>query len=131
NLGRAPLAEAAIAAMAEVARGYSNLEYDLARGERGSRHGHLAALLREVTGAEDAVVVNNNAAACVLALSALAAGRGGAGWCRAASWWRSAARSGSRTSCGCRAAGSSRWAPRTRRGARTTSRRSAPTPRCC
>jgi L-seryl-tRNA(Ser) seleniumtransferase len=75
NLGRAPLAPAAIAHVAEVAAGYSNLEYDLAAGERGSRHGHLAILLRELTGAEDAVVVNNNAAATVLALSALAAGR--------------------------------------------------------
>jgi L-seryl-tRNA(Ser) seleniumtransferase len=75
NLGRAPLAPSAIAHVAEVAAGYSNLEYDLAAGERGSRHGHLALLLRELTGAEDAVVVNNNAAATVLALSALAAGR--------------------------------------------------------
>jgi len=75
NLGRAPLAAAAIAAIHDVARGYSNLEYDLDRGERGSRHGHLVALLRELTGAEDAVVVNNNAAACMLALAALASGR--------------------------------------------------------
>jgi len=75
NLGRAPLAEPAIAAIAAVAAGYSNLEYDLAAGERGSRHDHLRALIRELTGAEDAAVVNNNAAATVLALSALAAGR--------------------------------------------------------
>jgi L-seryl-tRNA(Ser) seleniumtransferase len=75
NLGRAPLAEAARAAIESVARGYSNLEYDLERGERGSRHDHLRALLRELTGAEDAIVVNNNAAATVLGLAALAAGR--------------------------------------------------------
>ena len=75
NLGRAPLADAARAAIDEVARGYSNLEYDLERGARGSRHDHLRELLRELTGAEDAVVVNNNAAATVLGLAALAAGR--------------------------------------------------------
>ena len=75
NLGRAPLAEAARAAIDAVARGYSNLEYDLGRGERGSRHAHLRELLRELTGAEDAVVVNNNAAATVLGLAALAAGK--------------------------------------------------------
>jgi L-seryl-tRNA(Ser) seleniumtransferase len=75
NLGRAPLGEAARAAIDDVACGYTNLEYDLARGERGSRHDHLRELLRELTGAEDAVVVNNNAAATVLGLAALATGR--------------------------------------------------------
>jgi len=75
NLGRAPLAEAARRAIDEVAAGYSNLEYDLARGERGSRHDHLRAMLRELTGAEDAIVVNNNAAATVLGLAALASDR--------------------------------------------------------
>jgi L-seryl-tRNA(Ser) seleniumtransferase len=75
NLGRAPLAAAAIDRVVEVAGGYSNLEYDLAAGERGSRHDHLAALLRRLTGAEDALVVNNNAAAVLLALAALAEGR--------------------------------------------------------
>jgi L-seryl-tRNA(Ser) seleniumtransferase len=72
NLGRAPLADAARAAIAEAARGYTNLEYDLAAGERGSRHDHLRGVLRELTGAEDALVVNNNAAATVLGLAALA-----------------------------------------------------------
>src|SRR5687768_4677169 len=72
NLGRAPLAAEARAAIDEVARGYSNLEYDLAKGERGSRHDHLRDLLRELTGAEDAIVANNNAAATVLGLAALA-----------------------------------------------------------
>ncbi len=72
NLGRAPLAAAARAAIDEVARGYSNLEYDLGKGERGSRHDHLRGLLRELTGAEDALVCNNNAAATVLGLAALA-----------------------------------------------------------
>ena len=75
NLGRAPLAAAARAAIDEVARGYSNLEYDLVEGKRGSRHDHLRGLLRELTGAEDAVVVNNNAAATVLGLAALATDR--------------------------------------------------------
>ena len=75
NLGRAPLAAAAVARLGEVAGGYSNLEYDLAEGTRGSRHDHLAAGLRTLTGAEDALVVNNNAAAVLLALSALAEGR--------------------------------------------------------
>jgi L-seryl-tRNA(Ser) seleniumtransferase len=75
NLGRAPLAEAALARVAEVGRGYSNLEYDLASGARGSRQEHLAAFLRRLTGAEAALVVNNNAAAVLLALAALAEGR--------------------------------------------------------
>ena len=75
NLGRAPLAPAALAAITEAARGYTNLEYDLAGGQRGSRHSHAEELLRVVTGAAAACVVNNNAAATVLALSALAAGR--------------------------------------------------------
>jgi len=75
NLGRAPLAAAALARVVEVGGGYSNLEYDLTRGERGSRQDHLAALLRRLTGAEAALVVNNNAAAVLLALAALAEGR--------------------------------------------------------
>ena len=75
NLGRAPLAAVAIDAIAEVARGFSSLEYDLQAGERGSRHIHCAALLRELTGAEDAMVVNNCAAALVLALNTLADGK--------------------------------------------------------
>ena len=75
NLGRAPLAEAALARVVEVGAGYSNLEYDLERGERGSRQDHLAALLQRLTGADAALVVNNNAAAVLLALAALAEGR--------------------------------------------------------
>ena len=75
NLGRAPLADAAIAAVARVASGYTNLEYDLASGERGSRYVHCAALLMELTGAEDALVVNNGAAALMLALNTAANGR--------------------------------------------------------
>jgi L-seryl-tRNA(Ser) seleniumtransferase len=75
NLGRAPLADAAIEAIRVAAEGYSNLEYDLARGERGSRYTHCVALLRELTGAEDALVVNNGAAALVLALDTFARGR--------------------------------------------------------
>jgi L-seryl-tRNA(Ser) seleniumtransferase len=76
NLGRAPLAEPALIAIHRVAAGYANLEYDVARGDRGSRYSHCVALLRELTGAEDAIVVNNCAAALVLALNTLAEGRG-------------------------------------------------------
>ncbi len=74
NLGRAPLAGAAIAALTSVARGYAALEYDLGRGTRGSRHAHCRDLLVELTGAADALVVNNAAGAVLLALSALARG---------------------------------------------------------
>jgi L-seryl-tRNA(Ser) seleniumtransferase len=75
NLGRAPLAEAALDRVHDVARGYSNLEYDLSAGARGSRQAHVAEILRRLTGAEAALVVNNNAAAVMLALAALAEGR--------------------------------------------------------
>jgi len=75
NLGRAPLAAEAIAQVVETARGYSNLELDLTEGTRGSRQDHVAALLRRLTGAEAALVVNNNAAAVLLALAALGEGR--------------------------------------------------------
>jgi L-seryl-tRNA(Ser) seleniumtransferase len=75
NLGRAPLAAEALARVAEIGGGYSNLELDLTTGRRGSRQDHLAALLRRVTGAEATLVVNNNAAAVLLALAALAEGR--------------------------------------------------------
>jgi L-seryl-tRNA(Ser) seleniumtransferase len=75
NLGRAPLARAAADRIVEVATGYANLEYDLARGGRGARDTHAEALLTRLTGAEAAVVVNNNAAATMLTLAALAAGR--------------------------------------------------------
>ena len=72
NLGRAPLARAAIDAMGRIAAGYSNLEYDLGSGSRGSRHALCRDLLLELTGAEDALVVNNAAGALLVALSALA-----------------------------------------------------------
>ena len=75
NLGRAPLADAALDAISAIAAGYSNLELDLERGARGSRYVHCASLLRELTGAEDALVVNNCAAALVLALNTVADGR--------------------------------------------------------
>ena len=71
NLGRAPLAASARAAVTAAAQGYSNLELDLATGERGSRHDHVDALLREVTGAEAGMAVNNCAAAVLLAAAAL------------------------------------------------------------
>jgi len=74
NLGRAPLAAEVLRA-AEIATGYSNLELDLSTGRRGSRHDHAADLLRQVCGAEDACVVNNNAGAVMLALASMAAGR--------------------------------------------------------
>ncbi len=75
NLGRAPLAAAALDHIRDVGGGYSNLEYELEHGTRGSRQDHVAGLLRRLTGAEAALVVNNNAAAVMLALAALAEGR--------------------------------------------------------
>ena len=75
NLGRAPLAASALERIQEVAIGYSNLEYDLEEGVRGSRQDHVSPLLSELTGAEAALVVNNNAAAVLLAVAALAEGR--------------------------------------------------------
>ena len=76
NLGRAPLATAALEQVAHAARGYSNLEYDLEAGTRGSRQTHVVELLHRLTGADAGLVVNNNAAAVLLALAALAEGRG-------------------------------------------------------
>jgi L-seryl-tRNA(Ser) seleniumtransferase len=75
NLGRAPLPDAAADAAREAGRGYSNLEYDLEAGRRGSRQAHVEGLVRELTGAEAALVVNNCAAAVLLAAAALAGGR--------------------------------------------------------
>jgi L-seryl-tRNA(Ser) seleniumtransferase len=75
NLGRAPLSQAALEAVKNVSAGYSNLEYDLVKGERGSRLVHAESLLQHLTGAEAALVVNNNAAAVLLSLSALASRR--------------------------------------------------------
>ncbi len=75
NFGRAPLGDEVMARVAEIAGHYSNLEYDVDARARGSRHGHLVDLLLDLTGAEDAVVVNNNAGAVMLALAALAADR--------------------------------------------------------
>jgi L-seryl-tRNA(Ser) seleniumtransferase len=72
NLGRAPLSQSAIQAIQVVSRGYSNLEYDLTSGQRGSRLVHAESLLKHLTHAEAALVVNNNAAAVLLILSALA-----------------------------------------------------------
>ncbi len=75
NLGRAPLSHAAAARVAAIAAGYTNLEYDLARGARGRRDAHATHLVARLTGADAAVIVNNNAAATMLLLAALANGR--------------------------------------------------------
>ena len=75
NLGRAPLCPEAIERIVEVGRGYSNLEFDLARGERGLRYDHVGELICRLTGAPDALIVNNNAAAVLLVLNTLADGR--------------------------------------------------------
>ena len=75
NLGRAPLSRAAMQAAEEAAQGYSNLEFDLESGRRGSRQAQLELLLRQITGAEAALAVNNNASALLLGLQALAQGR--------------------------------------------------------
>jgi len=75
NLGRAPLCNDALQRLVEIAGGYSNLEYDLVKGERGLRYDHVQNILCELSGAEDVLVVNNNAAAVLLALNTLAEGR--------------------------------------------------------
>ncbi|HKY05371.1 MAG TPA: L-seryl-tRNA(Sec) selenium transferase, partial [Blastocatellia bacterium] len=74
NLGRAPLARVATRAVVERASSYSNLEYDLEKGERGERESHCRALLARLTASQDATVVNNNAAAVLLVLNTLAEG---------------------------------------------------------
>ncbi|MBT8478263.1 MAG: L-seryl-tRNA(Sec) selenium transferase, partial [Gemmatimonadetes bacterium] len=75
NLGRAPLFRGAARAAAEVASGYSNLEYDLASGERGDRYAHCTHLVSRLTGSESSLIVNNNAAAVSLAINTMALGR--------------------------------------------------------
>ena len=75
NLGRAPLSERALRAVQAVAEGYSTLEYDLAAGARGERYSHVEQRLEKLTGAEAALVVNNNAAAVLLAVAGIARGR--------------------------------------------------------
>jgi L-seryl-tRNA(Ser) seleniumtransferase len=75
NLGRSLLSERALENIKRVAGSYSNLEYDLKEGKRGKRYSHVKRILREVTGAEDALVVNNNAAAVMLCLNTLSRGR--------------------------------------------------------
>lgn len=74
NLGRAPLSRKARTAVVEISRGYSSLEYSLSEGKRGSRHEHAGALIRRLTGAEDCMIVNNNASAIFLVLAALCSG---------------------------------------------------------
>lgn len=75
NLGRAPLCEDAVINVGRVSRGYSDLEYNVPKGKRGSRHDLVGDLIAELTGAEDAMVVNNNAAATMIVLAALGAGK--------------------------------------------------------
>jgi L-seryl-tRNA(Ser) seleniumtransferase len=75
NLGRSPLSERALRNLVEISQGYSNLEYDLAKGARGSRYRHVEEILLRLSGAEGGIVVNNNAGAVLLVLNTLAAGR--------------------------------------------------------
>ncbi len=75
NLGRAPLCPEALERIVEAGRGYSNLEFDLEKGERGLRYDHVSGLIRRLIGAQDALIVNNNAAAVLLVLNTLAEGR--------------------------------------------------------
>jgi L-seryl-tRNA(Ser) seleniumtransferase len=75
NLGRSPLSDRVVQRIAQAARSYTNLEYDLEKGKRGERNAHLKLLIQELTGAEAAIAVNNNAAAVLLALTSLAAGK--------------------------------------------------------
>jgi len=75
NLGRAVLSEKALNNVIEVSKGYSNLEYDLEAGKRGKRHTHTKRVLKQLTGAEDALIVNNNAAAVFLSLNTIARDR--------------------------------------------------------
>ncbi len=75
NLGRSVLSEEILENVKKVACGYSNLEYDLEKGERGKRYSHIQRLLNEVTGAESSLIVNNNAAAVFVCLTALAKGK--------------------------------------------------------
>ena len=75
NLGRAPLPSRALTKVVEIGKGYSNLEFDLERGERGLRYDHVRELLRTITGAEDGLVVNNNAAAVLISLNTIARGK--------------------------------------------------------
>ena len=75
NLGRAPLCEDAVENVGRVSRGYSTLEYNVEKGMRGSRHDLVGELIAELTGAEDAMVVNNNAAATMIVLAALGRGK--------------------------------------------------------
>ncbi|MBI5664030.1 MAG: L-seryl-tRNA(Sec) selenium transferase [Nitrospirae bacterium] len=75
NLGRAILSDKAIANVAATAGGYSNLEYEISKGKRGKRYSHIKDIIRELTGAEDAIVVNNNAAAVLICLDTFARGR--------------------------------------------------------
>ena len=75
NLGRAPLCKDAVENVARVSKGYSDLEYNVPKGKRGSRHDLVSELLAELTGAEDAMVVNNNAAATMIVLATMGAGK--------------------------------------------------------
>ena len=75
NLGRAPLCPEALQRILEIGKGYSNLEFDLSAGERGQRYDHVSALICALTGAEDTLIVNNNAAAVLLVLNTLSEGR--------------------------------------------------------
>ena len=131
NLGRSVLAEPAVQAVVEAARGYSTLEYSIENMARGSRHDHVERLICALTGAEAAIAVNNNAAAVMMVLAEFAAGPRSRGVSRGELVEIGGSRSACPTSWRSRTRAWWRWAPRTRRTPPTTSAPSRRIRPCC